>query len=375
MHGGVSRRCLTSPHGGPAGSKNGAAALLGGNGADLLHGAGEPHGGWTELGGAGSRRGAGGAGGGGGGACMRRGTGPQGCLLSTSGFSSQRLYCHQGAGRAPEAARVQGAVAGGRMHCRRRCRAAAGPARPAPDRRQWPTAAAALTRRPRVAQLQATPLPRRWAAGGEAGGAWWRPRMDRGGRKSGGAAGQPLMSSRAKQARQAWGVPGACSALRPADAIRGRATVHRRAEPQPKAPHRHCASPTRPRPLPAAPPLTMAAPQVAHARAVLGLGVRAAQATEVKHQAAKQFFKEVGGAWAISGPIAGCCSRRTPPCEPHTQPSACRRPPAAARLLTSCCSGRAPGARHAPIQPTHTHRTRRSAAACPGWWTTTGWMS
>ncbi|KAI7840448.1 hypothetical protein COHA_005874 [Chlorella ohadii] len=37
----------------------------------------------------------------------------------------------------------------------------------------------------------------------------------------------------------------------------------------------------------------MAAPQVAGARAVLGLGVRAAQAPEVKHQAAKQFFKEV----------------------------------------------------------------------------------
>lgn len=43
---GVSPRCLTSLQGHPAGSKNGAAALLGGNGAVVPpRNTGEPHGG------------------------------------------------------------------------------------------------------------------------------------------------------------------------------------------------------------------------------------------------------------------------------------------------------------------------------------------
>ena len=75
----------------------------------------------------------------------------------------------------------------------------------------------------------------------------------------------------------------------------------------------------------------MAAPQVAGARAVLGLGVRAAQAPEVKHQAAKQFFKEVrrppGQSWDADRRLP---SLRPPRWEPPPGP-----PPAAA--ASHCC--------------------------------------
>ena len=123
----MSRRCLTSPHGGPAGSKNGAAALLGGNGAGLLHGAGESR---TEDG---PSWGAAGV------QCMHAAAAavqatpalrvaccpPLGSVLKDYVAINGRAG-HQAAG---------GAVAGGAMHVqRRRCSAGRGPhARPGPS--------------------------------------------------------------------------------------------------------------------------------------------------------------------------------------------------------------------------------------------------
>lgn len=90
------------------------------------------------------------------------------------------------------------------------------------------------------------------------------------------------------------------------------------------------------------------APQVAGARAVLGSAVRATQQAEVKHQAAKEFFKEVSldAGEVLEGRLIA----------PWTPPPVLPAAPAA--------RARAPFA-----------RCRRSAVACPGWPRTTGWRS
>lgn len=101
---------------------------------------------------------------------------------------------------------------------------------------------------------------------------------------------------------------------------------------------------------------------MASSRAVLGRAVSSGQALEVQHQAAKQFFKEVS--CGRGGP--GCRWQRDGPAHAPVKSSAHlpplnwgspldRPPPSAATLCTSL--------------------RNRSAAACPGSPTTTGWRS
>lgn len=363
--GGMSRRCLTSPHGGPAGSKNGAAALLGGNGADLLHGAGEPHGGWTELGGAGSRRGAGGGWRRRRRACMRRGAGPQGCLLSTSGFSSQRLYCHQGAGRAPEAARVQGAVAGGRMHCRRRCRAAARPARPAPDRRQWPSSGGthpAATSRSVAVHASAPPL----GGGRRGGGRLVAPLVGSGMEEEwrGGGAGAHELPSKAGPSGM--GCSGAGSAL--TARRRDQGTSHGPSEGRAPAqrPPQRCASSTRPQAPSGSPaPHDGSPPGLRRPRrAWVGVARRAGHGGQAPgRQAVLQ-----GGGW---GPGRSGGDRR--PLQPahatlRASAPALRLPPPACRCPSTDVLLQRQGSRGTPCpHPTHPHALHPQVCRCLPW--------
>lgn len=316
--GGVSRRCLTSPHGGPAGSKNGAAALLGGNGAGLLHGAGESR---TEDG---PSWGAAGV------QCMHAAA-----AAAVQATPALRVACcpplgsvlkdyvaingqagHQAAG---------GAVAGGAMHVRRRrCSAGRGPhARPCPSGCWRQRGGAHLRAISAWAAVHARPAAGRrgkeqTVPDGTRRG--WSKRGMGAGRAEGGTR----VPERSTPLRH--GVfPGRAAPTRPGSAIGASGTVHRRAQPAPRAAPQRSPSPPRAQAPPAAPPLRMAAPQVAGARAVLGLGVRAAQAPELKHQAAKQFFKEVGGALGNrGGSIAGPWTRARRPGSLH-QASARRR--------------------------------------------------
>lgn len=220
----MSRRCLTSPHGGPAGSKNGAAALLGGNGADMLHGAGEcrtedePSFGMcrhaTEEHAMRRRR-----------RCRQRR--PSGLLVVHLWVQFSKIILPSAGGRGTRGSQGAGRVGRRRMHCQQRCRRAAGPARPGPTPAERPAAGTALTRRPSALQQQAMP---RAAAGQQQERRMASPR-GRGGRvaKGGVVAGRAAAPRRPPRAQHA-SRHAACPARPngPADAIRGCTTVHRR---------------------------------------------------------------------------------------------------------------------------------------------------
>lgn len=151
--------------------------------------------------------------------------------------------------------------------------------------------------------------------------------------------------------------PGRAAPTRPGSAIGASGTVHRRAQPAPRAAPQRSPSPPRAQAPPAAPPRRMAAPQVAGARAVLGLGVRAAQAPELKHQAAKQFFKEVRSLLGNrGGSIAGPWTRARRPGASAKPPLTVARPPPLRAAL-----------RRLPLpQPSRCNTAARSRPACAG---------
>ncbi len=197
----MSRRCLTSPHGGPAGSKNGAAALLGGNGADMLHGAGEcrtedePSFGMcrraTEEHAMPRRRRRR--------RCRQRR--PSGLLVVHLWVQFSKIILPSAGGRGTRGSQGAGRVGRRRMHCQQRCRRAADPARPGPTPAQRPAAGTALTRRPSALQQQAMP---RAAAGQQQERRMASPR-GRGGRvaKGGVVAGRAAAPRRPPRAQHA----------------------------------------------------------------------------------------------------------------------------------------------------------------------------